>query len=130
MGVKVLLDTHVLLWALMEPRQLSRRARTTIEDPDNVVLVSSASAWEIAIKYRLGRLPEAEPVVRAYTKHLDTLRATELAINSEHALLAGSLRVPHRDPFDRMLAAQAVIEGVPLMTNDAAFRAVRVARLW
>lgn len=128
--MKVLLDTHVLLWALMEPRELSRHARTVIEDRDNVVLVSSASAWEIATKHRLGRLPAAEPIVRGYTKHLDTLRATEITISSDHALLAGSLSDQHRDPFDRMLAAQAMLEGVPLITDDAAFKLFRVTRLW
>lgn len=130
MGLKVLLDTHVLLWALMAPRNLSRRVRTLIENPDNIMLVSSASAWEIATKHRLGRLPEAETVVRGYRDHLETLRATEIAITSEHALLAGTLEVGHGDPFDRMLAAQAMIEGVPLITNDAAFKVFRVTKLW
>lgn len=130
MGVKVLLDTHVVLWALMEPDRLSRRAKRVIKDLDNVVLVSSASAWEIATKHRLGRLPEAEAVVRGYREHLATLRATELAISSTHALLAGSLAGPHRDPFDRMLAAQGLVEGVPLVTGDPVFKQFRVRLLW
>lgn len=128
--MRVLLDTHVLLWALMEPDHLSRRARRIIEGADNTVLVSSASAWEIATKHRLGRLPQAEAVVRGYKKHLGTLRATELPITADHALVAGALPQPHRDPFDRVLAAQAMVEGVPLVTRDAAFKPFRVQLLW
>lgn len=127
---RVLLDTHVLLWALMEPEKLSRRARRLIDNPQTVLLVSSVSAWEIATKHRLGRLPEAEAVVRGYRSHLATLRATELTITGEHALLAGGMQVPHGDPFDRMLAAQALVEGVPLVTGDPAFRVLRVQTVW
>ncbi|MBI4278425.1 MAG: type II toxin-antitoxin system VapC family toxin [Armatimonadetes bacterium] len=127
---RVLLDTHVLLWALTEPEKLSPRARGLIEDLKTTVLVSSASAWEIATKHRLGRLPEAETVVHGYQNHLAALRATELAITGEHALRAGSMRDPHRDPFDRMLAAQALIEGVHLVTSDPAFSAFPVKTIW
>lgn len=130
MGVTLLLDTHVLLWALMEPGRLSRKARQTIQASENTLLVSSASAWEIALKHRLGRLPEAEAVVRGYRKHLATLRAGELPITSDHAILAGALHIAHRDPFDRMLAAQALVEGVPLVTSDPAFKGLGVTTLW
>ncbi len=130
MGVKVLLDTHVLLWALMEPGKLSPRAREILKDPANTVLVSPASAWEISTKHRLGRLPAAESVVRGYRHHLTTLMATEIPITSEHALLAGSLGAEHRDPFDRMLAAQALVEGVPLLTADPVFSVFRVETVW
>lgn len=130
MGVRVLLDTHVLLWALMEPAKLSPRARDILKDPAHTVLVSPASAWEIATKHRLGRLPAAESVVRGYRRHLAALMATEVPITSEHALLAGSLAAEHRDPFDRMLAAQALVEGVPLLTADPAFSALRVETVW
>jgi PIN domain nuclease of toxin-antitoxin system len=130
MGLRLLLDTHALLWALMEPERLSARARNLIEDPANALLVSAASAWEIASKHRLGRLPEAEAVVRGFQRHLTTLQAVELRISVEHALLAGSLPGEHRDPFDRMLAAQALIEGVPLLTVDPIFTAFRVPVTW
>jgi PIN domain nuclease of toxin-antitoxin system len=120
-AVKILLDTHVLLWALLEPNKLSVRAHELLVDPTNPILVSAASAWEISTKYRLGRLPHAAAAVRGYTTHLRTLRAEELTINSEHALKAGSFEVSHRDPFDRLLAAQSTLEKVPLVTADPVF---------
>lgn len=119
--MRLLLDTHVLLWALAEPRRLSVAAASLLRNPANSLLVSAASAWEIATKQRLGKLPGAEALVGSYHAHLRILRAEELPINSAHALRAGSFRVEHRDPFDRMLAAQAILEGVPLLTDDPSF---------
>lgn len=92
-GLKLLLDTHTLLWAIGDPDRLGQRARLAIADPTNVRLVSSATAWEIAIKHRLGRLPEAEVILSAFGRHLRTLRATELPITCEHAILAGVCRI-------------------------------------
>ena len=89
--VRVLLDTHALLWALVSPRKLTKRVRSLLEDPHTEVFVSSASAWEIATKWRLGKLPEAGAVVKDYRDNLITLMAVELAISSEHALLAGRM---------------------------------------
>jgi PIN domain nuclease of toxin-antitoxin system len=119
--VHLLLDTHTLLWALTDPHRLSPRVAQLIRDTGNVLLVSAASAWEITTKQRLGRLPSAGPLIAGYTAHLAALGAEELPIRSAHALKAGSFRIDHRDPFDRMLAAQAILEGAPLLTNDAAF---------
>ena len=119
--MRLLLDTHALLWALLEPARLSADAAALIRDPGNELLVSSASAWEIAIKHRLGRLPHAAAVVASYPAHLARLRADELPIRSAHSLLAGGFPVPHRDPFDRVLAAQAIAESAVLLTNDLAF---------
>jgi PIN domain nuclease of toxin-antitoxin system len=128
--MRVLLDTHTLLWALVSPSKLGKRAREIIEDPDNVRVVSAASAWEIATKHRLGKLDEAEDVVRGYSDHLATLMAAELPVSARHALAAGSWETPHRDPFDRMLAAQSVIEGLAILTNDRAMRQFGVKTIW
>jgi PIN domain nuclease of toxin-antitoxin system len=129
--VRLLLDTRALLWALAEPQRLSARAANLIKSPANVVIVSAASAWEIATKHRLGRLPGAGPIVARFAAHLATLRAEELPVRAIHALRAGSFTLEHRDPFDRMLAAQAVVEGVPLLTDDLAFAAFpELETLW
>ncbi len=118
MGVSVLLDTHVVLWAIASPDKLSPSVHALLEDFQTDLLVSAASAWEIATKYRLGKLPGAERIVMGYAAHLITLRARELPMMSAHALAAGLFAVEHRDPFDRMLAAQAIAEGVRLVTAD------------
>lgn len=129
--MRFLLDTRALVWALVEPRRLSATAAELIRSSTNSRLVSAASAWEIATKHRRGRLPGAGPILAAYAAHLETFRADELPVRSQHALLAGSFSVEHSDPFDRMLAAQALIEGVPLLTNDPAFAAFTDLRtLW
>jgi PIN domain nuclease of toxin-antitoxin system len=126
----LLLDTHALLWALAGHPKLSAAAREVVADPDNEVLVSAASAMEVTTKYRLGKLPEAVTLATAF---LPTVRAadyTPLAISTAHAVLAGSLDIPHGDPFDRFLIAQARIEGVPLISNEKRFDGFGVERIW
>lgn len=118
MGLSVLLDTHVLLWAFALPEKLSPSVRMLLEDAQTDVLVSAVSAWEIATKYRLGKLPGVETIIDGYPAHLRMLRARELSISATHALAAGLFTVDHRDPFDRMLAAQAIGEEVALITSD------------
>lgn len=126
-----LLDTHALLWALTEPDRLSPTARALIEPPDNELIVSAASAWEIATKNRLGKLGQADVLVAAYTRHLHRLGAREASITSDHALLAGSLPWEHRDPFDRVIAAQALLEGLSIISADPALHALGgVATVW
>jgi len=126
-----LLDTHVMLWALTEPTRLGNRAREVIENPASQLAVSAASAWEIATKHRQGRLPQADALLSAYSRHLDRLGAIRLAVAEDHALLAGRLEWNHRDPFDRMLAAQAMIESLVLVTGDPTFSGCRgVPTLW
>ena len=128
--MRLLLDTHTLLWWLFDDPQLSAKARALIADPGNTVLVSTASAWEVAIKHRIGKLPEAGEAVRRFASLIREARMEALPIGIEHALQAGSFSTAHRDPFDRMLAAQSLIEGVPLVTQDPAFGAFGVETVW
>ena len=116
-----LLDTHVTLWALTEPTRLGRTAREVIENRSSRLIVSAVSAWEIATKHRLGKLPQADVLLGAYAKHLDRLGVIRLSVAEDHALLAGRLEWNHRDPFDRMLAAQTMIESMVIITGDPAF---------
>ena len=116
-----LLDTHVTLWALTEPARLGSAARNVIENRSSRLVVSAVSAWEIATKHLLGKLPQADVLLGAYGKHLDRLGAIRLSVAEDHALLAGRLDWNHRDPFDRMLAAQAMMESMVIITGDPAF---------
>jgi len=128
--MRYLLDTHALLWWLFDDPQLTRKARKKIADPENDILVSSASAWEIATKHRLGRLPKAGDVAQRLPDYLQKARFIPLNISTAHALSAGALPRPHQDPFDRMLIAQAQLEKLTIITCDAAFRSYRVRVLW
>lgn len=119
--MRLLLDTHALLWALGDPARLSKKARDLIADPAHDVFVSAASAWEISTKVRLGKLTGHDHVVGAWSSYLTRLGVQALPISDAHALLAGTLTWEHRDPFDRMLAAQALTEGLTLVTRDQAF---------
>lgn len=119
--MKLLLDTHVLLWALLEPQKLSPEMRRALEDSDNTILVSAATAWEIATKWRLGKLRQAQAVVDHYAMALHRLAAVELPISGAMAREAGLWDVPHRDPFDRLLAAQAKADNLVLASTDPAF---------
>lgn len=116
-----LLDTHALLWAIGDPDRLGHRARGAISDATNELVVSAASAWEIATKHRLGKLPSARPIISGYSSYITRLGGREVSMSSRDALLAGDLDWAHRDPFDRILAAQALSEGWVLITADAAF---------
>ncbi len=117
-----LIDTHIFLWWLFDDPQLKNDCRSIIRDPTHIIFVSSASAWEIATKHRIGKLPEAQPLVTSYAQILAHSKLVELPITSAHALRAGSLPIAHRDPFDRMLMAQAELENMTLLTYDAAFK--------
>ncbi|MGC0142002.1 type II toxin-antitoxin system VapC family toxin [Pseudactinotalea sp. Z1732] len=129
--MRYLLDTHALLWALTKPATLSPTAHEVIVDRGTTLLSSAASAWEVATKSRLGRLPQATGLLSAWDRNLQRLGCEHLPITDEHAMLAGSLDWVHRDPFDRMLAAQAISESLVLITRDPAFGTLRGVRtLW
>lgn len=127
----LLLDTHTLLWAIGAPTRLGNAAKAAIEDPTTRLVVSAVSPWEMSIKHARGRLPHAELALSNWEAILGRLGAEALAIEADHAILAGRLNWDHRDPFDRMLAAQSVLLGARLVTDDRAFRnAPGVVTLW
>ena len=128
--MRLLLDTHAFLWAVMQPAKLSPKARRLLENPANDLMVSAASAWETATKFRLGKLPGAKAVLDDFDDVARRLSAGILPISHFHALLAGSYPQSHRDPFDRILAAQAETEGVPLVRRDRALCQFGVELLW
>jgi PIN domain nuclease of toxin-antitoxin system len=124
--VRLLLDTHTLIWAVATPARLSPVARAAITDPRNAVFVSAATAWEIAIKHALGRL--TFPVDR-FDEEMAAAGFEQLPVRIGHGLAAGGLPRHHADPFDRMLIAQALIEGLTLVSDDAVFPAYAVPLL-
>ena len=128
--MRLLLDTHALIWALAGSRRLSRTARDAIAAPENEILVSSASAMEVATKVRLGKLPEAETLARDFEGALALADYVGLPISISHAAQAGRLAIAHKDPFDRLLIAQAQVERVPLVSNEELFDAFGVERIW
>ena len=119
--MRLLLDTHVWLWMVAEPERLSRRAVKVLENPNNDLLLSAASAWEISIKQALGRVDLGGAVDRMLPDLMQQTAVAALPITHPHAILAGQLPRHHADPFDRMLIAQAAIEGIAIVTRDAAF---------
>jgi PIN domain nuclease of toxin-antitoxin system len=128
--MRVLLDTHALLWWLDGDRRLIRSMRAIIEDESNEILVSAATVWEVTTKARLGKLPRAADVAADVPACIRDQGFVGLPISPGHAQRAGSLPGPHRDPFDRMLIAQAQIEAVDIVSADAIFDAYGVTRRW
>jgi len=128
--VKILLDTHCWLWMLARSQRLSPQTRALLEDPENQLLLSAASSWEIAIKYALGKLPLPLPPTEYVLTRIETSGVSPLPVQHSHALLAGSLPRHHGDPFDRLLIAQAQLEKVPILTADRQFEAYEVELLW
>src|SRR5579872_2747258 len=128
--MRLLLDTHTLLWWLSEDPSLPASARKLIANKNNDVLVSAASAWEIATKVRLGKLPIGVDLARDFTAHLERERFETLSVSAEQGIRAGLLPGPHRDPFDRMLIAQALAENLTIVSNDVVFDGYGVKRVW
>jgi PIN domain nuclease of toxin-antitoxin system len=128
--VRCLLDTHTLIWWMTNDPHLSKSAHSFIEEGDNTSLVSAVSAWEIATKVRLGRLPAAAGLIQDFVAGLARERMEILPVNADHGIRAGLLPGPHQDPFDRMLIAQALAENVPIVSNDKGLDGYGVKRLW
>lgn len=128
--MKLLLDTHTLMWWWGDDPLLSVNARKAISNESNTVLVSAASAWEIAIKHRIGKLPEGSDALGRFSELVAADGFTHLQINYLHAIRSGGLAVNHKDPFDRMLAAQADIENATLVSLDPVFKTFRTKVLW
>ena len=125
-----LLDTHTFLWLATEDERLSPTARELVLDPRNDLFLSVASVWEMAIKKSLGRMELAIPLSRLVEEQLKHLRTSLLEIRCEHALLVETLPFHHRDPFDRLLVAQAIEESLPLLSADRQLDAYPVDRVW
>lgn len=128
--MRLLLDTHAFLWWLAGDEALSVTARTAIADENNDVFVSAASAWEISTKHRLGKLPGVAAIVAALDATIADQSFIGLPISVPHGQAGGALPGPHRDPFDRMLIAQALVDRLVLVSNEQIFDAYGVTRLW
>jgi len=128
--LRALLDTHALLWWLSDSPELTKPARRAIADTRNTVTVSAASAWEIATKVRLGRLPTAVELAADFRGQMEREGFQLLPVSVDHAIRGGLLPGPHKDPFDRMLIAQAQAEHVPIISRETGFDNYGVRRIW
>jgi PIN domain nuclease of toxin-antitoxin system len=129
-SVRLLLDTHALLWWFSDDPALPKSCRKLIAQSDYSVFVSAVSAWEIATKFRLGRLPSASELVQDFGSYLDREKFLSLPVSYDHGVRAGMLPGPHRDPFDRMLIAQAEVEKLFIVSNEKIFDQYGVGRVW
>jgi PIN domain nuclease of toxin-antitoxin system len=128
--VRLLLDTHALIWWIGGDEKLGSAAQTAIADAGNEILISAVSAMEITTKHRLGKLAEAERLAQNFEAIIEEQGFVSLSISIRHASLAGSLQISHKDPFDRLLIAQSIVENLTLVTNETVFDDFGVSRLW
>jgi PIN domain nuclease of toxin-antitoxin system len=128
--LRLLLDTHALIWWSIALPRLSSSAHAAIGDPENQVFVSAVSALEIATKHRRGKLPEAGVLASSFEAEVDAEGFVGLPVSLRHGQLAGALAIQHKDPFDRLLIAQALVEDMTLVSNERIFDATGVSRLW
>jgi PIN domain nuclease of toxin-antitoxin system len=128
--VRLLLDTHALLWFLLDDKQLSATAEARIDDPANDIEISPASYWEIAIKISIGKYHLPESLKIFFEREIAANAFRVLAIEPRHVVPLTSLPFHHRDPFDRLLIAQAIVESIPIISNDPALDDYPVMRLW
>jgi PIN domain nuclease of toxin-antitoxin system len=128
--MKLLLDTHALLWFVWDHANLSENARNLMNDPDNELLLSTGTIWEIAIKVGLNKLTLAEPYEDFMNRAIADNDLTVLETSVKHAAMLTTLPFHHRDPFDRLIIAQAIAEGIIVVSGDTVFDAYPVTRLW
>ena len=128
--MKVLLDTHAFIWAAMDAPELSKKARAVLSSGETKVWVSAITAWEIAIKAGQRKLPQAAELADQFADVVQGSGYTVLPITVPHALRTGRLALHHKDPFDRMLIAQALAEDIALVSNEEIFDAYQVRRIW
>lgn len=128
--MKLLLDTHTFIWAVDQPSLLGPNAKTALEDLANNLMLSAATIWEIAIKIGVKKLTLSLPYRQWMTQAMNDLGVTVLPVTVEYADIQAELPQHHRDPFDRLLVAQAIVENVPLVSNDTIFDQYGVTRLW
>ncbi len=128
--MRALLDTHTLLWWLSDDPALSRPARKIIADIKNTLVVSAASAWEIATKVRLGKLPTAASLAADFAGYVEREGFQMLPISVDHGIRAGLLPGSHKDPFDRMLIAQSQADNLPILSNETVFDSYGIRRRW
>ena len=128
--MRLLVDTHCWLWYLLAPERLNAQAQEILREPDNEILFSAASAWEIVVKFALGKLELPLPPSEYIPDRIATLGHQPLPIRQDHVIRIEALPLHHRDPFDRILVAQAQVESLPLLTADGALTAYDVTVLW
>lgn len=128
--MRLLLDTHAFLWWMSGDRALPATVEAALKDDDNEVFVSAATAWEIAIKFRAGKLPAAARLVAGFDEIIAGQGFSEIPITIRHGISAANLPLIHKDPFDRMLIAQAIAANLTLVSNEAIFDAYGIMRLW
>lgn len=128
--MRVLLDSHTLIWAVDDPARLGAQASAALQDPANELLLSTATIWEIAIKFGLGKLALSMSYRQWMSQAITDLEVTLLPISVEYAGVQAELPRHHGDPFDRLLAAQAIVEKIGIVSNDKVFESYGVARVW
>jgi PIN domain nuclease of toxin-antitoxin system len=128
--VRLLLDTHALLWWVIGDPRLSPKAQSLLSSRKHEVLVSAVSSWEVTTKVRLGKLPGAEAFAAEFMARIELLGFGQMPVSVLHGQRAGLLAGTHKDPFDRMLVAQAMCEGIPLVSNEEIFDQYPISRIW
>lgn len=126
----LILDTHALVWLLLGHEEFGNQQRSKIENPENRIFLSAVSGFEIANKHRTGRFPDAPPILELMDQRFANFDWIHLPVELQHARLAGTIASPHKDPFDRLLAAQSMIENIPVMTVDRRLAELGARVVW